>query len=81
MAELGKSFWGNPTYRPKDEDVSSFVDTIRELAGEQTDERALKLCTSAMHAIVAYVVERFRPKEALALLDKMRIELIGAQHE
>jgi hypothetical protein len=71
------SFWGKPTHKPKDKDVARFVEAIRTLTENQNPTRTLKIATSAFSAIVAFVVERFGPKEAIALLDTLRAEVMG----
>jgi hypothetical protein len=70
------SFWGNPTYKPADKDVARFVETIRELTEKTSKQRKLKVATSAMHAITAFVAHECGPREAVAILDKLRAELM-----
>jgi hypothetical protein len=77
MARLETSFWGDPKYTPRDKDVARFVEVIRELTEKQSDTRALKTATSALSAIIVFIVERFGLKEALALLDRLRNEVTG----
>jgi hypothetical protein len=71
------SFWGNPTYKPRDKDVARFVERIRDLTEKTGKHRKLKIATSAMHAITAFVAHECGPREALAILDKLRAELTG----
>jgi len=70
------SFWGNPTYKPADKDVARFVETIRELTEKTSTQRKLKVATSAMHAITTFVTQECGPREALAILDELRAELM-----
>ena len=77
MAKLGSPFWGSPSYAPKDKDVARFLEAIRNVTEKQSAERALRTATSAMHAIVAFVAEKFGLKEVMALLDRLRGEVAG----
>jgi hypothetical protein len=70
------SFWGNPTYKPADKDVVRFVEAIRELTEKNSKQRKLKVATSAMHAITAFIAHDCGPREAIAILDKLRAELL-----
>jgi hypothetical protein len=72
MARLGKSFWGDPTCQPREADVARFLEVIRETTRNYGPKRALQIATSAMEAITAFVVHSHGPREALALLDKLR---------
>lgn len=76
MTELEKSFWGDPQYSPKDDDVAYFVELIRETTKDYGKARKLQICTSAMQAITAFVIHNSGPREALALLDRMRSEVV-----
>lgn len=71
------SFWGPPTYAPKDKDVARFVEVINEITERYGKERSLRIATSAMQAIVAFIVHHNGPREALALLDRLRNEVFG----
>ena len=77
MAKLGSPFWGQPSYAPKDKDVARFLEAIREITKKQKPERALRTATSAMHAIVAFIADKFGLKEVMALLDRLRGEVAG----
>ena len=72
------SFWGGPQLKPIDRDVAKHLASIRELTEDKGDKRSLQIATSALHAIIAFIVDRFGPKEALSLLDTLRSDLIGA---
>ena len=75
MVERGTSFWGDPQFEANDADVACFVELIRETTKNYGNTRALQIATSALKAITAFVAHSFGPKEALALLDRMRNEV------
>lgn len=77
MGEQGTSFWGPATFDPKDADVAYFVELIRSTTKNYGKARSLQIATSAMTAITAFVAYENGPKEALALLDRLRNEVIG----
>ena len=79
MAEVGKSFWGDPRYTPQDKDVAYFVELIRTTAQDYSDARALKIATSALKAVAGFIAHRFGPREALAQLDRLRNEIMDTQ--
>lgn len=70
------SFWGDPTYKPSDKDVARFVEIISELTEKSSKQRKLKVSTSAMHAIAAFVAHECGLREAVAILDKLRAEFM-----
>lgn len=76
MGEEQKSFWGEAKFEPGEADVAYFVEIIRTTTKNYGKDRALKIATSAMTAITAFVVYENGPKEALALLDRLRSEVI-----
>lgn len=71
------NFWGPATNQPKAPDVARFLETIRSLTEKHPPERKLKLATSALHAIAAFVVKEFGPKELISLLDEIREGITG----
>lgn len=75
MGKGDTSFWGPATFDPKDADVAYFVELIRTTTKNYGKARSLQIATSALTAIVAFVVYENGPKEALALLDRMRSEV------
>lgn len=77
MARPETSFWGSPSLEPRDPDVARFLETIREITKNYPPKRSLSLATSAMQAIVAFVIHTHGPREALALLDKLKAEIVG----
>ena len=70
------SFWGTPTSPPRGKDVAKFLEIIRKLTEKQPDRHALRIATAALVAIVAFIHDRFGPKEALALLDTEREKIL-----
>ena len=74
-----RSFWGDPTYKPRGKDVARFVEIIRELTDGQPRGRKLGLATSAMHAITGFVATEGGPREALSMLDKLKADLTDSE--
>ena len=70
-------FWGEPRIAPANKDVARLVTVIREACAGSTDDRALSIATAALHATAAYLAHRFQPKEALAVIDRVRAEILG----
>jgi hypothetical protein len=73
------SFWGEPTCQPNDKDVVRLVEYLRKQSEHSTRERTLQTATSAMRAIVAYVTEEHGPREAMAIIDKVRGDVAGLE--
>jgi hypothetical protein len=71
------SFWGAPSIEPAAKEVARLVTVIREACAGSTDERALLIATAALHATAAYLAHRFKPREALAVIDRVRAEIAG----
>jgi len=66
------SFWGEPKHEPNPGDVARFLEVVRTLTEKQTPDRKLRLATSALHAICAFICKEFGPKEMFAITDKIR---------
>ena len=77
MNKSETSFWGAPSVEPQGKEVSRFTEVIRKEADKYSNKRALLLCASALSAITFYVVQRFKPREALVLLDQLKSEILG----
>lgn len=73
---LGTGFWGAPRYAPRNKDVARDLEAIRTLTKNASPARKLKVATSALHAITSFVTVECGPRETLALLDKLRAELL-----
>jgi hypothetical protein len=56
--------------------VARLVTVIREACARSTDDRALSIATAALHATAAFLAHRFKPREALAVLDRVRSEIL-----
>ncbi len=74
---LRRSFWGAPKVEPPNRDVARLVTVIREACANSTDDRALLIATAALHATAAFLAYRFEPREALAVIDRVRAEILG----
>ena len=72
-----RSFWGAPSVEPPSKDVARLVGVIREACAGSTDDRALSIATAALQATAAFLAHRFKPREALAVLDQVRAEILG----
>jgi hypothetical protein len=72
-----RSFWGTPKIEPSNKDVARLVGVIREACAKSSDDRALTLATAALHATAAFLAHRFKPREALAVIDRVRAEILG----
>jgi hypothetical protein len=77
--KIAKSFWGDPTFEVKNKDIAHTMTMIRTITEGQTDRRALRTATNTLHAVAAYVASRFGVREILAILDNLRIEIMGTQ--
>jgi hypothetical protein len=71
------SFWGQPTFEARDAETARHVEAIRELTKNRSPERTLAVATSSLKAIALFVVDRFGAREAMALLDSLRNEIMG----
>jgi hypothetical protein len=71
------SFWGAPRIEPTSKDIARLVTVIREACDGRPDGSALALATAALHATAAFLAHRFQPREALAVIDKVRAEILG----
>jgi hypothetical protein len=72
-----QSFWGAPKVEPMPKDVARLVTVIREACARRSDDNALELATATLHATAAYLAHRFQPREALAVIDRVRAEILG----
>jgi hypothetical protein len=68
-------FWGNPTYRPRDKDVARFLEQIRKLTADMTQQRSLGIASSALHAIASFIAVEHGLRELYALLDRIKAEV------
>ena len=71
------SFWGQPTFEARDAETAKHVEAIRELTKNHGPDRTLAVATSSLKAIALFVADKFGAREAMALLDSLRTEIMG----
>lgn len=70
-------FWGEPAAQPKSKDVAKFVGYIREQVKNKPKEKTLEIATGTMKAAAWFISQEHGPKEALAVLDAVRDEILA----
>jgi len=74
-------FWGKPSATIRDKDVVKFIEVIRKVTETQSRDRRLYIATNAMKAIASVIVADQGRKEAMAVLDKVRSEIVLGETE
>ncbi|GGH14579.1 hypothetical protein GCM10007036_13990 [Alsobacter metallidurans] len=72
------SFFGPTTFTPRTKDIARHADVVRDIERKSGRDAALRVATAAMEGMAAWIITAVGPRECLAVLDRIKTDLINS---